>query len=440
MSWPIILLIFFGGAAVLMISGMPVAFGFLLINMIAAWLLWGGVMGLNQLIYSTFDSISHFNFLPVPMFMLMGEIMFRSGTAATLVDAVDKWLGRLPGRLSLLAVMSGTLVATLTGASMASVAMLGQVLVPQMEAKGYKKAMILAPILASGGLAIMIPPSGLAVIIGAIGNISIGQILIAIIMPGILMAVIIGAYILIRCKLDPSLAPSSAVTSFPLKEKIRDTAYYILPIGIVIFLVVGVMMLGVATPTEAAVTGAIGTLILAALYKKLSFKLFRESVRDSLKVSVMCFMMIVTASSFSQVLAFSGATSGLTNLAASLQVTPVLIIIAMQLVVLIMGCFMDTIGIIMITLPVFMPIVDVLHIDPVWFAVMLLINCAIAAISPPFGLSLFVMKGVAGKGTSMGDVYKAGAIASGICLLAMAFVMAFPQIAMWLPGLMKNSG
>lgn len=284
----------------------------------------------------------------------------------------------------------------------------------------------------------MIPPSGLAVIIGAIGNISIGQILIAIIMPGILMAVIIAAYVIIRCKLQPELAPASEVKSFPLSEKLRDTVFYIFPIAIVIFLVIGVMMLGIATPTEAAVTGTLGTLILAAIYRKLNFKLFRESVRDSLKVTVMCFMMIVTASSFSQVLAFSGATTGLTQIAAGLNVAPILIIIAMQLVVLIMGCFMDTIGIIMITLPIFMPIVDVLHINPVWFAVMLLINCAIAAISPPFGLSLFVMKGVGGKTTTMGDVYKAGAVASGISLVSMAIVMAFPIIAMWLPGFMKT--
>lgn len=437
LSWPILLIIFFGGATVMMMSGMPVAFGFLFVNMLAAWMLWGGITGLQHLMYSTFDSISHFNFLPVPMFMLMGEIMFRSGTATTMIDAVDKWLGRLPGRLSLLAVASGTLIATLTGATMASVAMLGQVLVPQMQAKGYRKEMILTPILASGGLAIMIPPSGLAVIVGAIGDISIGQILIAIIMPGLLMAAVIALYIILRCKLKPELAPAGEVKTYPLSVKIRETVYYVLPIAIVIFLVIGVMMLGIATPTEAAVTGAFGTLILAAIYKKLNFKLFRESVSDSVKISVMCFMMIVTASSFSQIMAFSGATIGLSELAASLPVSPIVIVIAMQVVVLIMGCFMDTIGIIMITIPIFMPIVNILHIDPVWFAVLYMINCAIAAISPPFGLSLFVMKGVASRDTTMGDVFKSGAIASGIDIVVMAIVMAAPVIAMWLPGLMK---
>ena len=178
------------------------------------------------------------------MFILMGEIMFRSGAAFQLINTVDKWIGRVPGRLSIIAVAAGTLLATLTGASMASVAMLGQVLVPEMETKGYNKAMILGPIMGSGGLAIMIPPSSLAVIVGAIGEISIGQLLIAIIIPGIMMALIMGGYIIIRCVIQPELAPASEAKSYPMSEKLRDSAYYILPIAIVVFLVIGVMMLG----------------------------------------------------------------------------------------------------------------------------------------------------------------------------------------------------
>jgi tripartite ATP-independent transporter DctM subunit len=438
-EWPILLVIFFGALAVMMFSGMPVAFGFLVVNIIGVFILWGGFTGLDQLIFNTFDSISHFNFIAIPMFVLMGEIMFRSGTAMNMIDTVDKWMGRIPGRLSLVAVASGTIIATLTGAAMASVAMLGSALVPEMQAKGYHKSMILGPILGSAGLAILIPPSSLAVVIGSIGDISIGKLLISIIMPGLMLAAIMACYIIIRCAMKPSLAPAGEVKQYPLSVKLKETSYYVLPIAIVVFLVIGVMMLGVATPTEAAVTGALGTMILAAIYKKFNYKLVKDSLYSTLKITCMIFMMIVTASTFSQVLAFSGATVGLTQLAIGLQVPSVVIVILMQVVVLILGCFIDVIGILMIVLPIFMPIVNALHIDPVWFGTMLLINVTVAGISPPFGMVLFVLRSVTNKipGISMGDIYRAGAIYSGIDGLALALVLVFPVIAMWLPGLMR---
>jgi tripartite ATP-independent transporter DctM subunit len=438
LDWATLLIIFFVGVVIMMMAGMPVAFGFLLVNIIAVALLWGP-NGFDQLIGSVFDSVAHFTLLPIPMFILMGELMFRSGTAITLIETVDKWLGRIPGRLSIIAVASGTLLATLTGASMASVAMLGQVLVPQMEAKGYNKAMILGPILGSGGLAIMIPPSGLAVLVGAIGDISIGKILVAIIMPGIMMAVIMGTYIIIRAVLQPELAPQGAIIKYPWKEKLRDSAYYILPIGIVIFLVIGVMMLGVATPTEAAVTGVIGTLILAAFYKKLNFKLIKVSLNGTLEITVMIFMLVVTASIFTQILAFSGASLALTQMATQLTIAPILIVIAMQVIVLILGCFMEVLGILMITLPIFMPIVNAFNLDPVWFAVMILINTQIAGISPPFGMNLFVIKAVAPQST-ISEIYRAGGIFSGLSILAMAIILVAPPVAMWLPSLMRPVG
>ncbi|MBW8036677.1 MAG: TRAP transporter large permease subunit, partial [Planctomycetes bacterium] len=208
MEWYLILLLLFGGLIILMMSGMPVAFCFMLVNIIGVFLLWGGGVGLEQLILSLGDSIAIFTLVPVPLFILMGEVMFQSGIAINMIDALNKWLGRIPGRLSLLAVGAGTVFSTMSGASMASVAVLGSTLVPEMEKRGYKKAMSLGPILGSGGLAIMIPPSVLAVLVGAIGRIPIGKILIAIILPGLLMAALYATYIILRCRLQPSLAPS----------------------------------------------------------------------------------------------------------------------------------------------------------------------------------------------------------------------------------------
>jgi len=344
-------------------------------------------------------------------------------------------MGRLPGRLALLAVASGTLLSTLTGTSIASVAMLGSTLVPEMEAQNYKKPMSLGPIMGSGGLAMLIPPSALAVLCGAIGEISISRILVGIIFPGLLVAAIMTAYIIVRCTVQPDIAPIYDVEKVPLSERVSETVKYVLPQGLIIFAVIGLMFLGVATPSEAAACGAIGTCILAACYGRLNWDVIKRSTTSSLKVTGMILMIIGGAMAFSQILAFTGASAGLAEFATNLPVSPIVIVIVMQLIILFLGCLMDVVSIMMITLPIFVPVVRQLGYDDVWFAVTYLINIEIAGISPPFGLSLFVMKGVATKGTTMNDVYKA-AIPFCLCsLLAMALIMVIPQIALWLPGM-----
>jgi tripartite ATP-independent transporter DctM subunit len=437
LEWQLAVFVIFGSLAVLLAMGMPVAFSFFLVNIVGAYLFWGGLPGLKQLILSLSASVASFNLMPLPLFIIMGEVLFYSGLAPDMIDAIAKWLGRTPGRLSLLAVASGTLLATLTGASMASVAILGSVLVPEMEKRGYKKPMTLGPILGSGGLAIMIPPTSLAVLLGAIAYISIGKILIAIILPGFLTACIYAAYIIVRCRLQPELAPSYDIFSHPLRQKLLDAVHYIMPVGIIIFLVIGVIILGIATPTEAAATGATGSFLLAALYKKLNWEVVKKSIASALPTTIMIFMIICAATAFSQVLAYSGATSGMIEVIKGLPISPIMVIILMQLVVFFLGCFMDVVGIMMVTLPIFMPLVNDLRIDPVWFAVMYLINIEMATITPPYGLSLFTMKGVAPAGTTMGDVYRAAYPFVLLDIFSMALIMAFPSIALWLVGIMR---
>ncbi len=267
MEWWIVLLIIFGSLIFLMGTGMPVAFCFLLLCIVGAWLLMGGTSGLEQLNLSMYDSVAVFTMLPLPLFILMGDVLFYSGIAPFMIEALDNWLGRLPGRLSLLAVVAGTLLSTLTGASMATVAILGSTLVPEMEKRGYKKTMSLGPILGSSGLAILIPPSGLAVLLATIGKFSVGKFLIAIIPAGLLLAAIFAGYIILRCYLQPSLAPPYQVQNISLSKKLIDTGRYICPVVIVIFLVIGVMIMGIATPTEAAATGALGCFFSRHIWK-----------------------------------------------------------------------------------------------------------------------------------------------------------------------------
>ena len=435
MDWQLWLLLIFGILLVLMLTGMPIALCFFIINVIGMYALFGGAMGLQNLINSLYTSLNSFILLPIPLFILMGEVMFQSKIAPILIQVVGKWMGKLPGRLALLAVASGTLFSTLTGTSLASVAMLGSTLVPEMEAQGYKKPMSLGPILGSGGLAMLIPPSALAVLCGAIGEISISKILIGIIVPGLLVAGIMTFYIVARCMLQTELAPTYDVVKVPLSEKLTDTAKYVLPQGLVIFAVIGLMFLGIASPSEAAACGAIGTCLLAACYRRFNWEVIKKTTTSSLNVTGMILIIIGGAQAFSQILAFTGASAGMAEFATNLPVPPIVIIIAMQVIILFLGCLMDVVSIMMITLPIFIPVVRELGYNDVWYAVTYLINIEIAGISPPFGLSLFVMRGVAPNDTTMADVYKAAMPFIGCSLLAMILIILFPVIALWLPSL-----
>jgi len=436
MEWLIDLIAIFSSLMILFLMGVPVAFSFLFVNLIAVYVFWGGEAGLTQLILSIYRSVSTFSLLPVPLFVLMGEIMFRSGMAPRAMDVMERWLGRIPGRLSLLAVGGGTLFASLSGSAMAGCAMLGSVLVPEMEKRGYKKPMSLGPILGSGGLAIMIPPSALGVLLACLGHLSVGSFLIAIIIPGIIMASLYSAYVIIRCWLQPDLAPSYQILQITSLEKIRLTFKYILPLGSIVFLVIGLMFLGVATPTESAALGAVGCFILAFLYRGWNWNVVKESISGTLNITVMMFMILTGAMAFSQILAFTGASSGLIESAGGLPIPSMALLIVMQILLILLGTFMEPLTIMMVTLPIYMPIIKSLGFDPLWFATIMLINMEMATTTPPFGLVLFVMKGVAPVGTSMADIYKAGLPFLVCDAIAMGLIIIFPSLALYLPSLM----
>ena len=267
--------------------------------------------------------------------------------------------------------------------------------------------MSIGPILGSSGLAIMIPPSALGILLAAIARISAGRLLIAITMPGLVMAVLRGAYIITRAYFQPSIAPSYDVKHIPLSEKTRSFAAYVLPLGIIIFLVIGVIYLGVATPSEAAALGAIGCFILAAAYGKLNWKHVNKSVSGTIRVTVMMFMIFMGSSAFAQILAYTGATRGLLEVVMGLNLAPILILIGMQITLLIMGMFMEPLSIMMVAIPIYWPIITALGFNPIWFATIMLLNMEMATTSPPFGLNLYVMKGVAPPDTTLGDIIQA---------------------------------
>jgi tripartite ATP-independent transporter DctM subunit len=435
MDWWLAVLIIMGGLFLLLASGLPVAFSFLLINLIGAYLFWGGEIGLRHLPLSVFYGVSTFSLLPVPFFILMGEVMFHSGVAMRMINAIESWMGRVPGRLGVLAVISGTLLAALSGSSAATAAVLGKTLVPEMEKRGYKKEMSLGPILGSAPLAIMIPPSSLAVVLAAVANVSVAGVLMGGIIPGLLMALFYAIYIICRCWLQPSLAPSYEVVPTPVSKKLADTVRYVFPTSIVIFLVIGIIMLGVATPSEAAGAGVVGTLILAVLQRRLTWEVIKKSLWGTINVSIMMLMIVAGSKAFSEILAFSGGTKGLITIVTDLNLSPVATVIAMQVALIIIGGPIGAVSMIVIALPIYMPIVKAMGIDPLWFSILTLLNMEMSVISPPFGTTMFVLKGVSSPHITMGDIYYATLPYLAMDTIIMMLMIAFPTISLWLPSM-----
>jgi tripartite ATP-independent transporter DctM subunit len=307
-----------------------------------------------------------------------------------------------------------------------------------MQNRGYNKSMAIGPIMGVGGLAMIIPPSALAVVLGSLGKISIGKLLIGGILPGLLIAALYLTYIIGRCYLQPSVAPSYVVDRTSLSKKIIDTAKYALPMLSIIVAVLGSIFFGIATPTEAASLGAVTSLILCAFYGKLNLKTLRDASISAVEVTAMVFMIIAGSIAFSQILAFSGVSRELIEVITKLEVSPFLILLGMLFTTLILGTFMEQIAIMMITLPVYMPVIRALGFDDVWFGILMLINIEIALTTPPFGMICFVMKGVAPEDTSMTDVYRA-AIPFIICdIIAMGLLILYPSIVTFLPNIMRG--
>jgi len=431
------LILFFGGLAALLLVGLPVAIAFTLVNLVGVYVFWGGSIGLSQLILSIDSSVSTFVLVPVPMFILMGTVMFHSGVAYRMIDVLDQWLGRIAGRLAVLAVGAGALFGTLTGVAMGSVAMLGSTLVPDMERRGYARTLALGSILASGSLAILIPPSALAVILASLGKFSVGKLLVGIIVPGILLACVYVVYIVVRCTLQPSLAPAYVVERRPLGARLRDTVIYVLPPLSMVVLVIGTIFAGIATPTEAAAVGALMSFVIAAVYGKLTWPVVKVAVGSATSLSVMVLVVLTGSAAFSQVLSFSGVTAAITELATGRDIHPIIVLILMQAVVMVLGMFIEQTSIVLVTIPIFMPIVEAMRWDPIWFGAIMMLNLEMATITPPFGLSLFVMKGIAPPGTTMGEVYRSAMPFIGLNIMVMALMIMFPDIVLWLPTQMK---
>jgi tripartite ATP-independent transporter DctM subunit len=434
-AWHEILLVLLGTLVLFMAIGLPVVFAFFATNLIGAFVFMGGENGILQLVRNAVDSVQSFALLPIPLFILMGEIMFHTGVAARAIDAVDKLIARVPGRLSLVAITGGTIFSSLSGSTIANTAMLGSTLLPEMYRRGYKPAIAIGPIVAVGGLAMLIPPSALAVLLGSIAQIPIGALLIASILPALSLAVLFCGYVLRRCRLDPSLAPAYEVQALGWRERLLPFAKYVLPLSVIFIVVVGSIIGGIATPTESAALGAAASLIAAAAYRRLTWANFVVALRQTLRFTVMTLFIICGSITFSQIMAFSQASNGLSAAVLGAGLAPIVLLGGMLLILLFLGCFMDQVSMMMITVPLFMPLVQQFGFEPVWFGVLMLMCLEISLATPPFGLLLFVAKGASPE-TSMRDIILSVAPFVALALSVVVLLIAVPELTLWLPRLM----
>lgn len=435
MEWYEALAILLGSILALMAVGMPVALAFLAANIVGAWIFMGGERGISALLNNGLGSLTSFALVPIPLFLLMGEIFFHTGLGARMFNAIDRLLGRLPGRLSYVTVLGGTGFSTLSGSSMGATALLGSLMVPEMTRRGYKKHMSIGPILGTGGLAIIIPPSALAVLLATLARIDVGALLIAGIIPGLILSMFYIGTIWLQCRIDPSAAPAYDVEEMRLGEKLALFFRDVIPMLSVMVVIVFMMVAGIVTPSEAAAFGALGVLVLAVLFRCLTWEAVKKSVVGALRVTLMAYLIVFGSATFSQLLAFSGASRGLINWATGFDLDPLMMLMVMFGVLLLLGMFMEQISMMLLTVPIFFPLAQSLGFDLVWFALIMLLALEISFTTPPFGLLLFVMKGVAPPDTTMRDIYLSAFPFMGCSLLLVVLLVAFPQLALWLPGL-----
>ncbi len=437
MEWYAAAALLIGSIIGMMAFGIPVAFAFLLTNIMGIFVFSTGWDGLVQIVDNSTSLITTFTLAPIPMFILMGSLFFHTGLAIRVFDALDKLLGAIPGRLCYLTVIGGSLFSTLTGSTMANTAMLGSLLVPEMQRRGYSRHMSMGPILGTGGLAMIIPPSSLGVLLASIANIDVGRLLIAGLLPGLLLAVLYGLMIYLQIRLSPESAPNYDVAPSSMSEKMKAVLVNILPMGVVVFMVVGFIILGITTPTEAAAFGVLGVVILAVAFRCLTWPAIRTSVNGTIRTAGMVFFILMNSTIFSQLLAMSGASSGLLDYATGMNVAPFTLLALMFLILLALGMFMDQVSMMLITVPIFFPLAQALGYDLIWFAVILLIALEMSLTTPPFGLLLFIMIGVAPPGTSLVHVALAAAPFLLCDAILVGILVVAPAIALYLPGLMN---
>lgn len=419
----------------LMSTGMPVFVAFTLINLVAVTVLIGPA-GYGMFVNSLYETTTTGSLVTIPLFILMGEILFRSDAVDILFNSIDKLVGRVRGRQYVLTILLAAIFSTLSGAAMGVAAMLGRSLLPTMVARGYDPKLSAGNIIAGASLAPLIPPSVLTIIIATLAGVSVSGLLVAGILPGVILSVIFIGYTFLRVWLNPALAPAEPDHRPPQTGySILISVLQLLPFSIIILMVMGLILLGIATPTEAGAMGVLGSLFTAAIYRKLTFRMIAQALAASALVSAMILMIMASSKLFSQLLAFTGGASALTQLVVGLDFQPWLMLLILMLLPFIFCMFIDQIALMLIVIPIYLPLIEHLQFDPIWFWLLFLINITVGGMTPPFGYTLFALRGAWTEG-SLATVFSAAWPFVLLFALGMLIFAVFPGLVTFLPSLL----
>lgn len=437
MAPELVTVILFSGLILFLALGLPLAFTLGGIGVLGILLLWGP-SGLMIAASKLYDSMGKFTLIAVPLFILMAMLLERAGVADDMYTMMHKWTGGLRGGLAMGTVGICTIFAAMSGISGAATSSMGVIALPEMLKRRYNKAIAIGCIAAGGALGILIPPSVIMVLYGVYTGESIGAMFMGGVFPGLLLASLFILYIGIRCWLQKELGPPLPTEErVGWKEKLLSLRAVILPILIVV-MVLGSIYLGICTPSEAAAMGVLGATISAGVYRRLNWNLIKEACYRTAGLSGMIIWILAGAYCFTALYTATGISTTLHEMLLSIPGGRYVILIVMQLVFFILGCFLDPVGIIMITTPVFLPVVQALGFSTLWFAILFVVNMEMAYLTPPFGFNLFYMRAVAPLGTTMGEIYRSVAPFVLLQAIGLALLIIFPQIVLWLPGKMGS--
>ena len=435
MSIEILTLIMLGSMVVLLLIGLPLAFVTGIIAFGFALALYGP-LALPLIATRIYGFVSVYALIAVPMFVLMASVLERSGIARDLFGAMHVLAGNLRGGLAIQTMAVAVLMAAMTGIIGGEIVLLGLVALPQMLRLNYDRKLAIGTVCAGGGLGTMIPPSIVLIFYGLTAQVSIGDLFYATIIPGLLLAGIYVAYILIRCYINPDLGPPAPAAERDLSfaEKMLMARDILLPVAVAV-MALGSIYGGIASVSEAAGMGVIGVVICTWIRKELKWQLIRESLHQTMMTCGVILWLVFGATALIGVYNLMGGIDFITNLMTGLPFPPIVILLIMMAILLVLGFFSDWIGIMMLTMPVFVPIVVEMGYDPIWFGILFCMNMQISYLSPPFGPAAFYLKGVAPPEISLQDIYNSLWPFMGLQILALGIVMKFPQLALWLPSL-----
>ncbi len=437
MSIEIITLLLFGALLLLLALGLPLSFVLGGVGMVGCYFLWGE-KGLFIAAAQAYGAMGKFTLLAIPLFIFMAMILERAGVAEDLYTMMHRWMGPLRGGLAIGTVLICTIFAAMAGISGAATVSMGLIALPAMLKRNYDKVIAMGSISGGGALGILIPPSVPMILYATLTGESVGGLFAGGIFPGILLAFLFVLYIGIRCFFQPALGPALPEEERATwEEKFSSLKAVVLPI-IIIIMVLGSIYGGVCTATEAAALGVLGATISAAVYRKLTWVLIKEACYRTANLTTMIIWILIGAYCFTSVYTATGAHELMEHLLLSIPGGRYAILFTMQAVFFILGCILDPAGIIMICTPVFVPVIESLGFDPLWFGVLFIMNMEMGYLTPPFGFNLFYMKAIAPPGVTMGDIYRSIIPFVTLQGLGLIIVIIFPEIALWLPAQMHR--